>query len=307
MTTILSPGSAFATECREVLHIPTANGHAIGATLHVPLTETENRKSKILLLPGWSGPRTGPAELLVQLASTLAAHGHVVLRIDLHGRGDSTGRFETCDLDRMIADAETALGWLQKQVNDCAIQPFPSEGTGTRIVVGGMCSGGNVALGLAALRPKDLAGVVALSALPFQPTRSSDFDRRRRWKSFKHYVVKALEPSTWARLLKGEINVERVKKNLGTHEKTTGGERNLKDSVRDIEKELLAWKGRALFVWGGGDEEASPARAHFEKLHAAGFALTTRLETITGANHNFYARAWREELGTLIASFCSSA
>ena len=294
-------------ERREALLIPAERGHAIGATLHAPQSAVENRKSAILLLPGWSGPRTGPAELLVQLASHLAAQGHTVLRIDLHGRGDSTGRFEDGDLDRMIADGEAALSWLHQRFNGpLTPTPSPPGGEGSGIIVGGICSGGNVALGLAALRPNDVAGVVALSTLPFQPARSSGFERRRRWKNFKQYAAKSLKPSTWARLIKGEINVDRVKKNLGANEKAAAGERNLKDSARDIEKELLAWKGRALFVWGGGDEEAPAARAHFENLNAAGCAHAVRFETIPGANHNFYARAWREELTRQIAEFCAS-
>ena len=69
------------------------------------------------------------------------------------------------------------------------------------------------------------------------------------------------------RLLKGEINIGRVTKNVTATEKAATGERNLKDSERDIEKALLSWKGRGLFVWGSGDDEAALARTHFEKLH----------------------------------------
>ena len=104
------------------------------------------------------------------------------------------------------------------------------------------------------------------------------------------------------RLIKGEINVDRVKKNVAATEKPADG-LNLKDSARDIEKELSEWKGAALFVWGGGDEEGSPARAHFEKLHAQGMGSRARFHTVPGANHNFYGRAWREELLREILSF----
>jgi pimeloyl-ACP methyl ester carboxylesterase len=151
-------------------------------------------------------------------------------------------------------------------------------------------------------------GVVALSVLPFQPARSKQFEQRRRWKNLKNYASKALSPGTWARLLKGEINLERIKKNVTASEKPAAGDRNLKDSARDIEKELLEWRGPALFVWGGGDEEAPLARAHFEKLHAAGMGSRecTAFHTIPGANHNFYAQAWREELGKLVSDFLAT-
>lgn len=289
---VLLPTAAFAGERREVLLLPTNDGHAIGATLHVPESATGNFKASVLLLPGWSGPRTGPAELLAQLASCLAGAGHTVLRIDLHGRGDSSGRYEAGDLDRMIADASAGLDFLRARV-----------GAGAAVAVGGICSGGNVALGLASLRPSETVTVAAFSILPFQPARSHDFDRRRRWKNFKQYAAKVFRLETWKKLARGEVNLGRVKQNLGATERKAAGERNPKDSARDIEKELLAWKGRALFIWGGGDEEAAPAEAHFRKLHAAGCAGEACFETIAGANHNFYNRAWREELARRLLEF----
>jgi len=177
----------------------------------------------------------------------------------------------------------------------------------------GLCSGGNVALGAvsqanpqSAIRnPQCNVGVIAISTLPFQPARSKEFEQKRRWKNIKNYAAKALSPNTWLRLLKGEINVDRVKKNVSASEKPAAGERNLKDSARDIEKELLSWKGPALFIWGSGDEEAALARTHFEKLHQKGMGARdrTHFQTIQGANHNFYSRGWREELCAKILDF----
>lgn len=132
MHATLDNSCSFEFERREVLLIPTERGHSLGATLHLPQSALENRKSKILLIPGWSGPRTGPAELLVQLAARLAAGGHAVLRIDLHGRGDSTGRFEDGDLDQMIADASVAVDWLGTRVPPLTPNPSPSRGEGSR-------------------------------------------------------------------------------------------------------------------------------------------------------------------------------
>ena len=310
LATALRPAADFGHERREVLQLPI-DDHYVGATLHVPLVKPAASDSSdqnpvasnqqpvaktqqpvaILLLPGWTGPRTGPAELLVFLARELTKAGHAVLRIDFHGRGDSSGVFGDCDLDRMIREAETGLGFLKKRYPDA------------KLAVGGICSGANVALGLASLRPKDIVAVLGFSVLPFQPARAATFDRRRRWKNLKQYAAKAVRPATWVKLVRGEVNVGRVKENLTATEKPREGERNLRDSARDIEKELLAWKGRALLVWGGGDDEASPARAHYEKLHAAGLAGEVRWHVIPGANHNFYAQRWREELLNEVQNF----
>src|SRR6185295_641235 len=112
----------------------------------------------------------------------------------------------------------------------------------------------------------------------FQPARTATFERRRRWKNLKALAKKALKPSNWLRLVRGEVNVGRVTESVTGSEKKAQGERNPKDSARNIEAELKNWKGRALFVWGGGDEEAAPARSYFEKLHAAGAGSSARFE-----------------------------
>jgi pimeloyl-ACP methyl ester carboxylesterase len=283
----LAATASFPGERREVSIAPGG----IALTLHRPA----NREAcgTVVLIPGWSGPRAGPADLLAFLASRLAQAGWLAVRLDLPGRGDSAGEFSATGLDDMIAAAQAAT------------ESWPSNRSLTLV---GLCSGANAALGTVTIenqKSKIKNAVVALSALPFQPARSQTFERRRRWKNLKNYAAKALSPNTWARLVKGDINLARVKKNVTASEQPASGERNLKDSARDIEKELLAWKGPTLFVWGGGDEEAPPARAHFEKLHAAGMGSRdhTVFHTIPGANHNFYNKAWREELATLILTF----
>jgi pimeloyl-ACP methyl ester carboxylesterase len=276
----LSPTAEFDSEKREVL-----SRNDLLATAHRPLKQC---KGTVVLVPGWSGTRAGPADLLVFLASSIARAGWTAIRVEMPARGDSSGDFNAVDLDAMITAAASA-----------------ANGENSALHFVGLCSGGNVALGASTTRNS----LVAISTLPFQPARTKTFDDRRRWKNLKNYAAKALSPNTWARLIKGEINMDRVKKNVSAGEKPASGERNLKDSSRDIEKELLDWKGPGLFIWGSGDEEAAPARAHFEKLHAAGMGSRekTVFHTIEGANHNFYSRAWREELARRILDFIETA
>jgi len=286
----LSTAADFAAERREIVTTPDG----LVLTVHKPAGGAA--RGSVVLVPGWSGPRSGPADLLAWLAEKIAAAGWTAVRMDLPGRGDSQGNFADVDLDDMIASARSVVA------------AFQSAGP---LVLLGICSGGNVALGASAVRNPQSAirnGVIALSVLPFQPARTKEFEHRRRWKNLKNYAAKAFSPGTWARLLRGEINLERVKKNVTASERPPAGDRNLKDSARDIEKELPEWNGPALFVWGGGDEEAPPARAHFEKLHAAGMGSRqhTIFQTIPGANHNFYAQAWREELCRLVTAFLAT-
>ena len=287
----------FTGERREI----AINSAGIPLTIHHPLNAT---KGTVLIVPGWSGPRSGPADILVYFAANLARSGWTAIRMDLPARGDASGDFINCGLDEMIdATIKTAA--------TCGGMPIS--------YLLGMCSGSNVSLGVATRLKQKIhqdpeacdnrlannVAVIALSALPFQPSRSPSFDRLRRWKNIKQYAAKATSPQTWARLLKGDIDMRRVKKNVTSSEAPTGGGRNLKDSARDIERELLGWKASALFVWGGGDEEAPPARAHYEKLHEAGMGTPgkTYFCMVDGANHNFYSQAWREELFSKIIDF----
>jgi pimeloyl-ACP methyl ester carboxylesterase len=278
----LSLRAEFAGESRELAVIGDAP-----VTIHHP---TNTSKGAVVLVPGWSGPRSGPADILAFLASRLAQAGYTAIRPDLPGRGDGPGSFLDCDLDKMIETVARAV----------------AERGATRCTLVGMCSGGNVSLGVAALlKGKSDVGVVALSTLPFQPARTRSFENKRRWKNMKQYAAKALTPSNWVRLVRGDINLQRVKKNVTASEKPAAGERNLKDSARDIEKELQAWSQAGLFIYGGGDEEAPLACAHFQKLHESGMGAksATAFHTIAGANHNFYGRAWREELVARIIEF----
>ena len=255
-------------------------------TIHRPFGRES--KGDVLLLPGWSGPRTCPADALVFIATRLAENGWTATRLDLPGRGDAPASAPV-DLDGMIAAASGGV----------------SEFKSKRRVLLGICSGGNVALGAAPLKNCAVIDtVIAISTFPFQPARTQNFDRLRRWNNLKRYAAKALSPATWLRLIKGEINVDRVKKNVAATD-ATAGTRNLKDSARNIEKELQQWKGSALFIWGGGDEEAPPARTHYEKLHATGLGAPgrVRFHTVPGANHNFYGKAWREEMVAEILAF----
>ena len=280
---IFTPEAEFAGERRRV--IATAD---VVATVHEPLSVPRGR---VILVPGWSGPRSGPADVLAFLGTELAKNGWTAIRFDIPGRGDADGERGSIGLDEMIAAAISATTAVSANAE--------------RTFFLGMCSGGNVSLGATTLAPQLNAGVIALSTLPFQPARSKDFERRRSWKNIKQYAAKAVSPRTWTRLIKGEINLDRVKKNVTATEKPASGERNLKDSSRDIEAELREWKAPALFIYGSGDEEAALARAHFEKLHASGMGApdATQFHTIEGANHNYYSRNWRRELVELILAF----
>ena len=92
-----SPTADFDGESREILI-----RNSVVATAHRPLTQS---KGTVVLVPGWSGTRAGPADMLVFLASSLARAGWTAIRVEMPARGDSCGDFSDVDLDDMIERA----------------------------------------------------------------------------------------------------------------------------------------------------------------------------------------------------------
>ena len=55
---------------------------------------------------------------------------------------------------------------------------------------------------------------------------------------------------------------------------------------------LAGYGGRAFFLYGGGDPEATQAQEAFRSF-CEGSGPTAEFAVIEGANHNFYSLAWK--------------
>ncbi len=126
-------------------------------------TEPEGTKSAgatVVTLHGWGGYRIGPHRFMVKLCRALAREGVASLRFDFRGRGDSTGEQSAATLDTMIDDACRAVELAAKRA------------PGNAIVLWGLCSGGNVAIGAATLK-SDVRDLILLSTLLFIPQKQA--------------------------------------------------------------------------------------------------------------------------------------
>lgn len=272
---------------REITRFKAADGRTLWAVIHRPRGKPAGCA---VLVPGWSGPRSGPAGILAETADRLARDiSMLCVRFDIRGRGDSEGSFGETDLDMMIEDAISA----------CRLA-MDAAGT-DEVAAVGLCSGGNVALGAATLQPS-ITGVAALSTYPFQPSRGKDMDAARRWRNVKTYAARIFRAETWRKLLRGEIDFGRVRKNIAAADRTDVGGRNPKDSRRDIERAMENYRGRMLFIYGGADEEGGHALSSFRGF-ASRCGLDASFHVVPGANHNFYRAAWREELIGILERF----
>jgi len=135
-----------------------ANGFNLAGTLTTPPTVAGRLRHPAVLLVGGTSPADrdqviGGVPVFTQLAKMLADSGHVVLRYDRRGTGQSGGRTDTATLQDYAEDAAAAVKWLKAR-DDVDKQ---------HIVVAGHMDGGPVAL-LAATKGNDIGGVVTIDA-----------------------------------------------------------------------------------------------------------------------------------------------
>jgi pimeloyl-ACP methyl ester carboxylesterase len=149
---------------RESVHNPTdspvsipANGFNIAGTVTVPPTVAGRLRYPGIVLVAGSGETdrdeiVAGIPIFAELARQLAESGHVVLRYDKRGIGQSGGRIENATLPDYADDTLAAVRWLRrrKDVDD------------RRLVVAGHSEGSAVAL-IAAGRQKDIDGVVSIA------------------------------------------------------------------------------------------------------------------------------------------------
>lgn len=241
----------------------------------------EQAQRGVILIHGWAGCRIGPHRMLVHTAERLLKAGIATLRFDLRGRGDSHGRADQTDLDAMIEDTLNAAAFLKTHPQI------------KRVALLGICSGANVAIGAATLNPA-ITELALWSALPFQPEQQPAQRRRRIRHYLAAYFRKAMNAHTWRRLLRGDINLRMIGKTIAGDRTPRSGERNLKDSARDIMAAFSQFRGRALFITGSKDPEGLAGRNRFISFCKA-HNLNATFHLIAGANHSYYGSAHEQE------------
>jgi len=263
----------------------------------------------VVFVHGWSGVRGGPHGLLTYLARTLANDGFSSFRFDLRGRGESEGDGLTVNLPSMAADLVGAVSCFQERTNVAAV------------VLAGMCSGGNVAIGTIPQLPR-LAGLFLLSVYPFSDGDSFGRDMNRTWHHLRTYWHKLWMPETWRKLRRGNVNFRQVYNVLFGHfrkKKVTADGSGTSypsgaDETADVkDKEQTGPPQKHLeklrvgvpvrMVYGTADPDAKTARAYYEAF-ANRHSLPVDFVEINGANHNFSSMAWKQQLSELAVAFC---
>jgi pimeloyl-ACP methyl ester carboxylesterase len=135
-----------------------ANGFNLAGTLTTPQTVAGRLRYPAVVLVGGTSPADrdqviGGTPVFAQLAKLLADSGHVVLRYDRRGTGQSGGRTDSATLADYAADAVAAVKWMSKR----------DDVDKRHLIVAGHMDGGPVAL-MAASGGHDIDGVVTIDA-----------------------------------------------------------------------------------------------------------------------------------------------
>ncbi len=286
------------------------------------LLPAQAREPGLIFIHGWSGVRSGPHGLLTTAARRLAAEGFPSLRFDLSGRGESHGNGTTADLPRMAENVRAAAAFFRKQ-------------TGVRrLVLFGLCSGGNVAIGVLPSIP-DVAGLVLLSVYPFSDGDRFSRDVHRTWHFLRVYWHKMRQPETWRRLTRGEIHFKQIFHVLFGHyrkKKTDRAEANpASPGPAPAAAESAPPQSASQPRPGNASAPASPPKKHLENLRCGvpalmlygtadpdaaaaeeyyrSFAEANRLPIaflrIQGANHNFSSVQWKDAVIRHALEFCN--
>jgi pimeloyl-ACP methyl ester carboxylesterase len=261
-------------EDREQPFVFTCEGQSLYGLLHLPSTAP---KRAVLILHGWAGYRIGPGRLLVRTARALAQRGFVVLRFDFRGRGESEGDAESANLATMLSDARAALKALRETVSVVHVTPL------------GVCSGGEVALGL--LREEEVDSCIFWS-VPIS-TQQVEVSRqvRRTARSLGEYWRKLWRGETWRKLWRGEVHWRLVAKALLGRPKAKPAQATSAPSPNPFE----GFHGPLLFLYGTADPDTKPSVEHYRRLTER-HRLPAHFHLVEGANHNFYSQEWHREV-----------
>jgi pimeloyl-ACP methyl ester carboxylesterase len=189
----------------EVLIFGQQDANLVGIITDPPEGRRDpNLPAIILLNPGLIN-RVGPHRLYVKLARALAERGHVVLRFDLSGVGESRGRAEIMDRNvGAVVDTFEAMSWLHWL-------------RGARgFILMGHCSGGWHSL-LTAHEAPAVHGVIALD-IEAGDDGWVRYDRNRVYSQFyRNYYLHGALPSAgrWRRFLTGRVDYRSILRNVG--------------------------------------------------------------------------------------------
>ncbi|MBK9234584.1 MAG: hydrolase 1, exosortase A system-associated [Rhodoferax sp.] len=173
-----------APPCTESGHVFDVAGESLVGVLSRPATKCD---TALLIVVGGPQYRAGSHRQFVDLARSVAAAGHAVLRFDHRGMGDSGGAMRS--FEQISDDIAAAIDLLFKQLPGLR-----------RVVLWGLCDGASAALIYCqATNDQRVGGLCVVN--PW--VRSAQTLARTH---VKHYYLQRLrEPAFWRKVLSGGV------------------------------------------------------------------------------------------------------
>jgi pimeloyl-ACP methyl ester carboxylesterase len=257
-------------------------------------------KPAVLLLNAGIVHHIGPGRWAVRLARRLAERGHLVVRFDHAGLGDSDARNDG------LPFAESSL----LEVREVMDYLRANNGAQSFIAIG-LCSGASTAV-LTAQQDERIVGAVLINP-PGGSGGDAGVDQHLMNEGWaKRYLSVAMfDPRSWWRALTGRIEYRRMARVLWTHLlNRIRPPKQLADQFSGIASMLqgITQRGtRLLFVFSANDEGSNFALRLLEDP-SLGTTLSTgaiQRVVISGTDHTFALHCSQEELFSAIERFTS--
>jgi pimeloyl-ACP methyl ester carboxylesterase len=218
--------------------------------------------------------------MFVKMARRLAGRGVPCLRFDFRGRGESGGQVRAASIAGMTGDAVAAVAFLRETADV------------DRVILLGICSGGKVAIGAAAVEA-GVSGLALWSCEPMGDLRTVAVETRKRMFVLREYVRKMFRPETWKKILMGRVNVGQVRRAVVRKDETPDGAEIAAE--RQALARFLKVPRPVLFIHGTNDPDTALAAGRYAELCRRS-GMETDSYAIEGANHSFYSLAWEAEV-----------
>jgi pimeloyl-ACP methyl ester carboxylesterase len=238
--------------------------------------------------------RVGHNRMYVTLSRELAELGHLVLRLDLSGIGDSEARTDLIDpLEAALADIRDAIDWLAS-----------SRGV-KRVILVGLCSGADHSIVYAGRDPR-VVGVVLLDpTVPPTP---------RYYLIF--YSLRLLRGENWKNLMLGRGRIWRLLSRMGHRPAANGAPESwspqqvsLKDPrvrefVENAYSKAVEGQNQILAIFTAGLEyQHNYRRQLLDAMRNVRFGRQLRLEYFGRCDHTFTFAADRERLFDMVKTW----
>lgn len=289
---------------REEAVLIGSNKSLVGVITDPEETEENRGKPAVLFLNAGIVHHVGPNRNYVAIARDAATKGHVALRFDFSGIGDSRTREDSLPFRKSsIEETQKAMDYLQATRN---INKF---------ILIGICSGGNASF-RTACSDERVVGIIMINTRGHLHSDNDVLGASLRNRTLtRHYwriaFFSSFRKKNWNKVFKGRISAKNILRMIGLPFSRLFEKKSPSNDRRtDKGKELRTLNGRGvrvLHIYSEGDEGIDYMHTVFGKrLESLAWNGILELETVLETNHTFTLLWSQERLFGIINNWLSS-